>query len=478
MSTDEASSSKRTVVNQMRFFLAFLLLVSPVFSANWYVRKGASGSNNGTSWTNAWNELSSINSSSVACGDTVWLAGGTYTTNLTVSKNCTSSSQLTIQSVLSSDSVPTSAAGYTAAVLNQVVVQDASFVTSSGAYITISGRHGIIGTEGTFGIVIQCSTNCDTITVTSSGATSNITLTEMELYGPPCVTSGGNGEGSCAGDTHGVDHGPYASTNLTIDHMWMHRFGEIVRPYQWTNYVVQYCDLDTTRETPDEHEDIMYAANPSSGTMRYNVIWGSPNDGIFFDFGGNSLTFYGNVVFHSGGGILTFKPGYSGNSLIMYNNTFSSDETFGDYICPNNCPWIDLSGVDSGGATSVAENNIFDHVAFSGSPTSADYNAYSSDIGKNDNGAHSFTYTSAFAAANTQFMSVNTSNPVVSNYQLTASGVTTFQKGVALSSPYNLDANGNARGASGSWTIGAYQYGTGTPPLAPNPPTLLTVVVN
>src|ERR1035438_10327924 len=136
MSTDEASSSKRTVVNQMRFFLAFLLLVSPVFSANWYVRKGASGSSNGTSWTNAWNELSSINSSSVACGDTVWLAGGTYTTNLTVSKNCTSSSQLTIQSVLSSDSVPTSAAGYTAAVLNQVVVQDASFVTSSGAYIT------------------------------------------------------------------------------------------------------------------------------------------------------------------------------------------------------------------------------------------------------------------------------------------------------------------------------------------------------
>ena len=88
-----------------------------------------------------------------------------------------------------------------------------------------------------------------------------------------------------------------------------HRFSEIIRPYQWTNYTVQYSDIDTTRQSPDEHEDFVYAANPSSGTMRYNIWWGSPNDGIFFDMGGNSLTFYGNVVYHSGGAVITFKTG-------------------------------------------------------------------------------------------------------------------------------------------------------------------------
>ena len=257
-------------------------------------------------------------------------------------------------------------------------------VINSGAYITINGRKGTIGTEGTFGIVVECSSNCDAVTVAESGSVANATLTYIELFGPPCVTSGGNGEGSCTGDTHGVDHGSAATTNLLLDHMWMHRFSEIIRPYQWTNYTVQYSDIDTTRQTPDEHEDFVYAANPSSGTMRYNIWWGSPNDGIFFDMGGNSLTFYGNVVYHSGGAVITFKTGYSNGAVIMYNNTFSSDETFGDYQCPGNCPWIDWTGTPS---SSVVENNIFDHVAWSGAPKTANYNAYSSDIGKRDSGA-------------------------------------------------------------------------------------------
>ena len=63
--------------------LVFLLIfaASPAaFSSNWYVRKGATGSNQGTDWNNAWSEMNKITWSSLACGDTIWLAGGTYTT--------------------------------------------------------------------------------------------------------------------------------------------------------------------------------------------------------------------------------------------------------------------------------------------------------------------------------------------------------------------------------------------------------------
>lgn len=59
----------------------------------WYVDNTASGSNNGTSWTNAWTSFASINWSSVAAGDTIYISGGstskTYNETLTIGKSGT-----------------------------------------------------------------------------------------------------------------------------------------------------------------------------------------------------------------------------------------------------------------------------------------------------------------------------------------------------------------------------------------------------
>lgn len=44
---------------------------------NWYVDNTASGSNNGTSWTNAWTSLANINWSSIHAGDNIYISGGT-----------------------------------------------------------------------------------------------------------------------------------------------------------------------------------------------------------------------------------------------------------------------------------------------------------------------------------------------------------------------------------------------------------------
>ena len=56
--------------------------------------------------------MNQINFSSVACGDTIWVAGGNYSTTLTAAKNCSSGSPLTINRVLASDSTPAAAAGW------------------------------------------------------------------------------------------------------------------------------------------------------------------------------------------------------------------------------------------------------------------------------------------------------------------------------------------------------------------------------
>ena len=70
-------------------------------------------------------------------------------------------------------------------------------------------------------------------------------------------------------------------------------------------------------------------------------------------------------------------------------------------------------------------------------------------------------------------MAVNTSNPALSDWHLTSAGATTFGKGTILGAPYDVDPDGNNRGANGAWDVGAYQYG-GTSSQAPGAPNGLT----
>jgi hypothetical protein len=78
----------------------FLLLSLPVYATDWYVNKNASGNNNGTSWTNAWQSFSAISWNSIQPGDYIYISGGTdstvYTSGMTVGKNGTSGHPITI----------------------------------------------------------------------------------------------------------------------------------------------------------------------------------------------------------------------------------------------------------------------------------------------------------------------------------------------------------------------------------------------
>jgi hypothetical protein len=413
-----------------------------------YVLKGATGSNNGSSWTNAWSELSQIGWSSVACGDTIWIGGGTYTTALTINKTCTASTPLTIQSVLSTDSVAAAAAGYTSAVLGKVVILNATVNLGGGAFVTLNGRVGTPSLNN-FGISVQCNDTsglkgCNAFSGAGSGTLTNFTVTHVEMYGPPCVLNedcGGSG-------ASGFNVAPSSNkvVNLLLDHDWIHRWGEAIRTCNWSNAIIQYTDIDTTHNDGPQHEDVMYNYAQTNLTMRYNRIWGSPNDGIFFDFGGtNGFYFYGNVFYGAGGEYIVFKPGYTNAvNVYVYNNVFESNGN-GDY----SHGWLDFTGAST--SSGAVQDNVFENVSVTGTLPSPNYNAYSVSSYK-DNGAQSFVYTPG-----TQFVNEPDPNDYASaNFQLTAAGQTTFGHGIALGAPYNLNPAGATRGVSSTWYIGAY----------------------
>jgi hypothetical protein len=443
------------------------------FGANFYVRKGSAGANNGSSWTDAWNEMNQIKFSAVGCGDTIWIAGGTYATPLSGSKTCTAGNVLAINRVRSTDAAAAAAPGWNASYDSLVVLPNID-VPGPAAYMTISGRipygiqvlipgkegDGIDGGEGSGSGVGQ--------------PIDHITWTYIEVYGPSCVESS-----SCTNSgVVGVNIMPYCGsanrTNMLFDHMSIHRTGEAFRGCGWDHSTVQYSLIYDTHNDGPQHEDILYSNPPYQNvTWRYNKIFMTPNDGIFFEGGQGAVNwaFYGNVVYHSGGWLICFKVGSTYGPVYIYNNTFENDGTFGAY----SPAFLGFSGMSGG----EVANNIFENVTTNAesSPPNPNHNAYSIS-GASDGGTGSFTYSLGTLGASTMFVNESPSNPIAADFHLTAAGAKEFANGKALTAPYNVDPDGNIRGANGSWTIGAYSGQGTTQGGTPGTPTTLTGVVH
>jgi hypothetical protein len=465
------------------FFSSLLLMIALTtaesFGANWYVAKGASGSNNGTSWTNAWNELNQINFSSVSCGDTIWLAGGNYSSSLNIQKTCTANSVLNINRVLSSDSAASAATGWNSAFDSQVKVTNGTVNLNGGAYYTLNGRVGDASKGIPYGISFNYTGSSTTaISKSSSSAIDHVTLSYLEVYGPSCVTSG-----SCSGNTWGIQIASSAKDTYTlIDHVWVHRFAEVIRPWNTYNLTIQYSSIGEDNTTPSDHSDLIYAGAPVQNvTLRFNRWYSSANDGIWWDTPGNAvgLSMYGNIVYHSGGWLMGFpRCSTPCGPVHVYNNIFENDGTFGDYQ-PG---WI---GADSGStlaAGSEFANNIYYRVNPDGGSGSLgsvfDYNAFDSTAQTlSCSGCFTFSPGSALSSFNGWVDMMGSGNIVKADFHLTDTGKTLFQgKGKNLGAPYNVDIDGNIRPSTGPWTLGPYEVGSGTS-TGPAPPSNLTALV-
>ncbi len=426
----------------MEKLLLFLLLTPQCFAGNWYVRKSATGSNNGTNWTNAWNELNQINFTSVACGDTVWLGGGTYTTVLTISKMCRSGSPLKIYRVLSTDSIPVAAEGWSSIFDRTVVLNNSTISIDASAYNIISGR-------AAYGIRVVRSTGGTAVSSPGSGTADHITMVYVELYGPLCVDTH-NCTGSAAYGLNLNFRGTIQ--NSTFDHLYIHRWCEAIRMWNAINNTVQYSRIDDVQPDGIDHEDALYTAPPNDGiTLRYNTISNVPNDGLFIESGSgttNNFKLYGNIFHASHNSLLTFKSG-TFNNVYIVNNTFTSP----DGPCNSNCAFISTGNGLSRMNNCVVENNVFFNVTDNMGGCQMDRNGY------NFSALNGFSWPSRENGAFNTVRSTSFAN-LSSNDLHLVSGSVLRNQGVGLQPEFNADMDGNLRGADGKWDVGAFEFHT------------------
>jgi hypothetical protein len=415
-------------------------------AATYFVRSGASG--NGTSWSSAWGNVSSIGWSSLNAGDTVCIAGGTYSGGITYGKSGSSGSPITLKRATASDATcGSTTAGWNAAYDAQVVMNGGS-VTVQGNYVTIDGMVAngisIVNQNGSF------------VGFQSSGATNGITIRNVEVAGPcPVHTVCHNtGENAALASSSWSGSDWYPQSNWVIQYTYFHGGCQNAQIYGASNWIIEHNvwadSVDDGANGAPCHPNVIYGGSSTNVTFRYNEVTGWSTEGILLIEGTSGWYIYGNVWHDpqtSGYPRVLAANGSSGQSgpVYVYNNTFA------------NIAYATIhteSGTYASG--SAAYNNIYWNSQGPGGVPS-DYDLSNSSLGE----SHGQTGTPPF---------VNAGAKTLAGYHL--SGHT--NAGMNLGSPYNIDFDGNTRT---TWDRGAYEYQSGSQTPPPSAPTGLAAIV-
>jgi hypothetical protein len=425
------------------FFISALSIAfgTDASAANWYVRPSG-GTGSGTSWTAAWNGLSAINWGTIVAGDTIWVAGGTYTQTLTPNKSGTSGSRIFLRRARADAPECTGTSGWDASYDSTVHQVRAGIIFGNSSYITISGRTTASGGNHGWWIDFQGATSGPGIEWPNGATGSYITIEYMDLQGPGSITYSADGRG--------IDDTPFSSaTNHTFSHMkiWGWESGVYVvgASAPLFEYIEMFDIMAANWST--FHPNGIYTSGVTNGIVRYSRFYKNNNgvgEGIFFEQSGgcSDWKIYGNV-FHDldQSGTKAIEITSVVPNLKIWNNTFDN------VLAP-------LYTQASAGSGAELRNNLF----------------YASGSG------HSWGTTSNNLAISSGTVFVNRAakdyhivNTTGANYPRNA-GVALTADGVI-----NSDRDGVQRGADGAWDIGAYESNSGSGSSAPEPPSSLQV---
>jgi hypothetical protein len=431
--------------------LLVLALAWPASAANRYVREGATGTADGSDWTNAYTALPAT----LTRGDTYYIADGSYAA-YTFDDAVSSTTLITIRKATASSHgtdtgwVWTYGDGTAAWAL---VTFDTSYWVFDGV---TGGGPGAWQTGHGFTFSATAGTSIAFVTLTSG--VSNITVRHASF--------------TQTGDTEATTIGAHGFYNLdilnasTFEYLHFDNLGGL--PFLLRNgsgNVIQYvysgniCGQSVA--DINEHCEAVVIHNMDDIHFRWNWITESPSSGGFVKNGtdiADDVRIYGNVI---GDGVAVVCNSGPCTDWRVFNNTFVNLTTGP----------ISGNGTLTGGLT--YNNIIFDGVATTLLGTH-DYNWWSQidshscfmDVGANENVTLNWPGDCDVAATATDpFVAYGSGD-----YRLAAaisgqSGTDSCALSASCSATlaYDVDWWGRTRGADGTWDRGALEFSATAP---------------
>lgn len=484
------------------FALLLIFAATASFGACHAVTPSGSGSKNGADWNDAYAGLPSA----LTRGDVYYMADGGYGSyNFATSNSGTST--ITIKKAQSYDYGRSSdgcsndiSSGWSASTMGSSQATFSGGITANLGieYIVINGNGQYTGpgcgiAPGSTYPASDCGFFFGPLTASGgayiytgswdNGSVRNdywtIEYIEGEgsrIYSPDCATSG-----SCTGED---DITFRDGTNYTVmNHMYLHDSG---------------CDFfKIPVQTGVTVENSFIARNDSSANCHGQMS--------MVEVSAANADWHANVIMDIGNGstaVWSFVTSAQASNWNVYNNVIGRPSTSSNSGTSNGIFACDNSGTKCSNMNFIGNTLINGASNYSGSWGILDqngggswtwennlcYNTSSSAIGFSTS---SSTFTEGYnswlncgsPASGTNDVTVTSGapNPFVSwtTYNFTLTGQNSdWNNGAVEASPFDVDANGNARPAGANWDRGAYQYvAAGSAPTAPAPPTNLTVTV-
>lgn len=438
---------------------------SYAYAADVYVRTGATGTGDGSNWTNAYTQ---VQAAITACarGDTIYVAAGTYDA-LTLSKATNGTLRITIKKATVS-SHGTDVGWHPSYADGQFAPGHPLTITSG--YWTIDGQEGTGFDPSSYGILLSKRSTATSPSNLVQIGTGTQNIAGLEFRYVAAVNWDNNY------DIEKIawnQSGQATVTNITWSHIYT-RYGQnSIKLLGVNTATIEYLFVEDPFSSAAHHGEVVNIrslfSQPSQNiTVRYSEIreWVGTgcivfNNATSNDYAGDGVYIYGNTLgpcgdASGGNGYVTSTSGAYATDVFVYSNTLIGDDGV-------NPPWLAMrNSTGAAGSNLVARNNVLFNldasVVNAGAATwDTDYNAYfsCSDVP---------TETHSVVASGNPFVDS-------ANWDLRlVGGSSAIDAGVALESTYAIDAAGNTRGEDGTWDIGALEHQSGT--TSPDAPTL------
>lgn len=430
---------------------------------NCYVRAGATGSGNGSSWTNACTGFTGACSVAVSAarGVTFWVARGSYA-SVDFSAPDSGTAAVTIIGTTIANHGP--ASDWVTSYAGEALFDGDNTISTD--YWIFNGQTR--GADWTSGYTLHFKNATDGQGFALGTWSAEATYHDWNI-------SYVNIEGTHIRSNTFEDRGfqCYSKCNdIYIGYSYLHHAGSDLVGMNWgdnngTNHTFEYDYFaynDYARSSPGGSREHSQAVMDTGNNvvLRYNVFRDIMNSGVVTDATAgpgptfSNREFYGNIIFWDsafaadpevflgGNGILGFFGENFSGHIYFYNNTIVGVSTMN--VCHINAL--------GGGAGEQVYNNIWEHTANCTSNdmgSTVDYNAYGADsANSNGNGAHDYMTSAELLA--------NWTSYTLAGFRPATPDPFSGHAGLSLPAPYNTDLNGTMRRA-GAWARGAYEFG-------------------